>query len=94
MVTKSEIGIDELFLKLELAIRAKHYNQVKVAAVYAQVMLALYRSTMNNDGFTNPIWQEMNLLIKERWPNGLERVKKLAWDIYEAQGAIVVDCSD
>lgn len=68
----SEKPIEE---RIELAV-ANGYRQGDVAMLYARAIRQLDPRSET--------WTRINDAITARWPKGLDRVKKLAWQIVEA----------
>lgn len=53
----------------------RHLTQKQVALTFA---LALH----SEDHGEKVEWRRINAAIRNRWPRGLDRVKKMAWDLY------------
>ena len=56
------------------AITEPGIKQATIAAIYASVL--------RHEGETAD-WAAINVAIREKWPTGLLRVKKMAWKILE-----------
>ena len=66
------------------AIADKRSKQADVAAFYADCIRADAIATRR--GNIGCDWKAINRAICERWPKGLERVKKMAWKIVKWKG--------
>lgn len=52
---------------------ARSGRQVDAAKLYARAILCV--------PYGDPAWSQINSAITARWPKGLDRVKKLAWQL-------------
>lgn len=52
------------------------YRQAEVAVVYAMLI------NMHEPGDVE-FWTKINGMVTQRWPKGLERVKRLAWRYFD-----------
>lgn len=61
------------------AVKDKSCNQKLMAVFYADCIIA----TQGRQEFRHK-WAELNSFISDRWPKGLERIKKMAWKIVKS----------
>ncbi len=68
--------------QIEFECAEKALTQKCVALTYALAMHA-------EDNGTPVDWRRVNAAIRNRWPRGLDRVKKMAWKLVKVRAAQV-----
>lgn len=55
-------------------------NEIKQGCTQKQIALSYAFAIVTDGNKIEPVdWKAINAAITERWPKGLERVKKMAW---------------
>ena len=67
---------EEIVQRIE-RVASSGFRQAYVATVYAEAIDAIPSP--------DPLWSRINAAITARWPKGLDRVKKLAWEAHRVR---------